>query len=159
MALSRFITLATFVAGALSACASIETRKEWRSFTPDEQTAWITAVKVSYPHSQVVKISQLTIHQCMAKLPHLDTLVSTVGDFASTFANITADSSLYDDYAYVHSDLNPTIHFTGLFYPFHRYFVWSYTQALKNDCGYTGVSPYWDWTLGTLTSTSSNSDR
>jgi hypothetical protein len=38
----------------------------------------------------------------------------------------------------------------GLFFPFHRYFVWSYTQALKNDCGYTGVAPYWDWTLGTF---------
>ncbi|KAF4613412.1 hypothetical protein G7Y89_g15475 [Cudoniella acicularis] len=51
---------------------------------------------------------------------------------------------LYRAYTY---DLNPTIHFTGLFFPFHRYFVWSYPQSLKNDCGYTGVSPYWDWTL------------
>lgn len=106
----------------------------------------------------------------MAKLPHNDSLVSTVGDFAATFANITSDSSYYDDYVYVHSDLNPTIHFTGkqallippwtfftntilfagLFFPFHRYFVWSYTQSLIKDCGYTGVSPYWDWTLGEL---------
>lgn len=92
----------------------------------------------------------------MAKLPHMESLVSTVGDFASTFANITTDSSLYDDYAYVHSDLNPTIHFTGLFYPFHRYFVWSYTQALKNECGYTGVSPYWDWTLDAADFVNSN---
>lgn len=38
----------------------------------------------------------------------------------------------------------------GLFFPFHRYFVWSYTQALKNDCGYTGVAPYWNWTIGKL---------
>lgn len=51
MSLTRFITLVSFVTGALSACASIETRKEWRSFTTGEQTAWITSVKVSHYHS------------------------------------------------------------------------------------------------------------
>ncbi|KAH8667387.1 Di-copper centre-containing protein [Tricladium varicosporioides] len=129
MAISRLAALASCISSVFAACASIETRKEWRSFTTDEQSAWIDAVK------------------CMAKLPHNDSLISTVGDFAATFANITSDSSYYDDYVYVHSDLNPTIHFTGLFFPFHRYFVWSYTQSLIKDCGYTGVSPYWDWTL------------
>lgn len=49
----------------------------------------------------------------MAKLPHNESLHSTVGEFAATFANITSNSSYYDDYAYVHSDLNPVIHFTG----------------------------------------------
>ena len=49
----------------------------------------------------------------MAHLPHNDSLVSTVGEFASLFANITTNSSYYDDYVYVHSDLNPIIHFTG----------------------------------------------
>ena len=50
----------------------------------------------------------------MAKLPHNNSLTATVGEFASLFANITSNSSYYDDYAYVHSDLNPTIHFTGI---------------------------------------------
>jgi tyrosinase len=50
----------------------------------------------------------------MGQLPHNDSLVSTVGTFASAIANITTDSSLYDDYAYTHCDLNPTIHFTGM---------------------------------------------
>lgn len=84
----------------------------------------------------------------MANLPHNDSLHSTVGEFAATYANITTNSSYYDDWAYVHCDLNPVIHFTGLFLPFHRYFVWAYGQALKNSCGYKGVSPYWDWRLG-----------
>src|SRR5579859_2175312 len=48
----------------------------------------------------------------MAHLPHNDSLVATVGEFAA-MANITSNSSYYDDYVYVHSDLNPTIHFTG----------------------------------------------
>jgi len=63
----------------------------------------------------------------MARLPHNDSLTTTVGEFASLTANTTTDSSYYDDYVYVHADLNPTIHFTGLFYPFHRIFVWSHT--------------------------------
>ncbi|TVY82631.1 Tyrosinase ustQ [Lachnellula suecica] len=126
MAAFLFLLLSTCVTQVLAACASTEIRKEWRSFSTDEQAAWIDAIK------------------CMAQLPHNDSLISTVGEF---FANITSNSSYYDDYTYVHSDLNPAIHFTGLFFPFHRFFVWSYTQSLKNDCGYTGVSPYWDWTL------------
>ena len=53
----------------------------------------------------------------MARLPHNDSLVATVGEFAA-IANITSNSSSYDDYAYVHSDLNPVIHFTGRFSSF-----------------------------------------
>jgi len=26
--------------------------------------------------------------------------------------------------------------------------VHAFEESLKNRCGYTGVSPYWDWTLG-----------
>ncbi|TFY74831.1 hypothetical protein EWM64_g9182 [Hericium alpestre] len=38
------------------------------------------------------------------------------------------------------------IHFTGLFLPWHRWFVQAYETALKDQCGYTGASPYWNWT-------------
>lgn len=31
--------------------------------------------------------------------------------------------------------------------PWHRYFVWQYETALRDECGYTGTQPYWDWTL------------
>lgn len=34
----------------------------------------------------------------------------------------------------------------GKFLPFHRYFTWIYEQALREECGYDGVQPYWDWT-------------
>lgn len=40
------------------------------------------------------------------------------------------------------------IHFTGLFLPWHRWYVYVFEQSLKNKCGYKGVSPYWDWTIG-----------
>lgn len=35
----------------------------------------------------------------------------------------------------------------GLFLPFHRYYVWLYEKALREECGYTGAQPYWDWSL------------
>ncbi|KAK7046422.1 hypothetical protein R3P38DRAFT_3307777 [Favolaschia claudopus] len=37
------------------------------------------------------------------------------------------------------------IHFTGLFLPWHRWYVAVYESALKERCGFKGVSPYWNW--------------
>ncbi|KAJ4293127.1 hypothetical protein N0V90_008409 [Kalmusia sp. IMI 367209] len=53
--------------------------------------------------------------------------------------------SRFDDFVAVHINQTNYIHYTGTFLAWHRYFTWSYEQALKNDCGYTGVQPYWDW--------------
>ena len=27
----------------------------------------------------------------------------------------------------------------------HRYYVWAYEKALREECGYTGYQPYWNW--------------
>jgi tyrosinase len=35
----------------------------------------------------------------------------------------------------------------------HRYYTWSYEQALRNECGYTGYQPYWNWAKTAQTST------
>ena len=35
--------------------------------------------------------------------------------------------------------------FQGFFLPWHRYYVWAYEKALREECGYTGYQPYWDW--------------
>ncbi|KAL8383446.1 hypothetical protein RB595_010578 [Gaeumannomyces hyphopodioides] len=37
------------------------------------------------------------------------------------------------------------IHFTGNFMPWHRWFLHSYEKALRDECGYKGYQPYWDW--------------
>jgi tyrosinase len=42
-------------------------------------------------------------------------------------------------------DLNHVIHFTGLFLPWHRWYVHSVETALRTKCDFTGASPYWDW--------------
>jgi tyrosinase len=39
------------------------------------------------------------------------------------------------------------VHGSGLFLVFHRYFVHLYERALRDECGYTGAQPYWDWSL------------
>jgi len=44
-------------------------------------------------------------------------------------------------------DLNTRIHFTGLFLPWHRWYVHVFEKSLKDKCGYTGSSPYWNWTI------------
>jgi tyrosinase len=33
----------------------------------------------------------------------------------------------------------------GYLLPWHRVFVWSYEEALRNECGYSGYQPYWEW--------------
>ncbi|PBP21500.1 hypothetical protein BUE80_DR007716 [Diplocarpon rosae] len=38
-----------------------------------------------------------------------------------------------------------TIHYTGNFLAWHRYFVWAYETALRDECGYDGYQPYWNW--------------
>ncbi|KAF5240380.1 hypothetical protein FANTH_9640 [Fusarium anthophilum] len=56
------------------------------------------------------------------------------------------NTSLYDDFPYVHAHLDKQIHAVASFLPWHRYFVHVYEGALK-ECGYKGVMPYWDWSL------------
>jgi tyrosinase len=38
-----------------------------------------------------------------------------------------------------------SIHGTGNFLSWHRYFTWAYESALRVECGYNGTQPYWDW--------------
>ena len=33
----------------------------------------------------------------------------------------------------------------GNFLTWHRYFTWTYENALRNECGYTGYQPYLNW--------------
>ncbi|TLD27844.1 Di-copper centre-containing protein [Venturia nashicola] len=51
----------------------------------------------------------------------------------------------FDDHEAVHSSQTPAIHWVGHFILWHRYFTATYEKALRDDCGYTGGQPYWDW--------------
>lgn len=70
----------------------------------------------------------------------------------------------YDDFVATHINQTLSIHGTvsmplanptderilniqlqGNFLSWHRYFTWSYEKALREECGYTGYQPYWNW--------------
>ncbi|KAK6863486.1 hypothetical protein PG995_000014 [Apiospora arundinis] len=64
----------------------------------------------------------------------------------SGLSDLKLNTTLYDDFSYVHTHLNQIIHFCSMFLPWHRYFVQLYHAQLR-ECGYTGPMTYWDWTL------------
>ncbi|KAK8084161.1 Monooxygenase [Apiospora saccharicola] len=64
----------------------------------------------------------------------------------SGLPNLGLNTTLYDDFPYVHTHLNQIIHFCGMFLPWHRYYVQLYHDQLR-ECGYVGPMAYWDWTL------------
>ncbi|KAF2127046.1 Di-copper centre-containing protein [Dothidotthia symphoricarpi CBS 119687] len=51
----------------------------------------------------------------------------------------------FDDHQAVHNSQTPAIHWVGHFMLWHRYFVATYEKALRDECGYSGGQPYWDW--------------
>jgi len=55
----------------------------------------------------------------------------------------------FDDFVAVHSNATG-VHFTGSFLPWHRWLIAVYESTLRQECGYTGTQPYWDWTLDTV---------
>lgn len=61
-------------------------------------------------------------------------------------SRIGLSTSLYDDFPYVHVQLDAQIHYVAQFLPWHRFFVQIYEETLR-DCGYMGPMAYWDWTL------------
>jgi tyrosinase len=53
--------------------------------------------------------------------------------------------SRYDDFLATHINQTLTIHGTGNFLSWHRYFVYAFEEALRNECGYKGYIPYANW--------------
>ncbi|KAH8724257.1 hypothetical protein GQ44DRAFT_801847 [Phaeosphaeriaceae sp. PMI808] len=51
----------------------------------------------------------------------------------------------YDDFVVIHMKNTLSIHGTGNFLSWHRYYTYAYEQALRTECGYNGTQPYWDW--------------
>jgi tyrosinase len=62
-------------------------------------------------------------------------------------ADVPGARSRFDDFVASHIQEGQGIHFDGYLFVWHRHFVYSYEQALRNECGYKGPTPYWDWTL------------
>lgn len=52
-----------------------------------------------------------------------------------------AAKTRFDDFVAIHVNQTLYIHGNGPFLTWHRYFVWAYEQALRNECGYKGYQP------------------
>ncbi|GLI80797.1 hypothetical protein PoHVEF18_009154 [Penicillium ochrochloron] len=56
---------------------------------------------------------------------------------------------LYLTFSSTHINNTLHVHYSGLFLPWHRRFTWLWERALREECGYTGYLPYWNWPLWT----------
>ncbi|KAI1870365.1 uncharacterized protein JN550_005293 [Neoarthrinium moseri] len=103
-----------------STCNSenIVVRKPWGSINEAERKAYTDAVL------------------CLQSLP-----ANTPSDL------VPGAKTRYDDFVAVHLNKTLTIHWTGNFLSWHRWFIYTYEQALRNECGYKGSQPYWNWGL------------
>ncbi|KAA8911392.1 hypothetical protein FN846DRAFT_792268 [Sphaerosporella brunnea] len=105
--------------GGKQSCKSPLVRKEWRQLSDAQKKEYISAV------------------QCLASLPAITTAV--IGGAITRF----------DDFQGVHSRQTPNIHWVGHFAVWHRLMMAYYEKALREECGYTGAQPYWDWLIDT----------
>jgi tyrosinase len=91
-------------------------RREYGSLSKADRLAYVNAVK------------------CLMTLP------------PKTPASVAPGAkSRFDDFVVTHIQQTLSIHYNGIFMPWHRWFVYQYELALRNECGYKGYQPYWDW--------------
>ncbi|KAE8350566.1 Di-copper centre-containing protein [Aspergillus coremiiformis] len=122
MRILRLIFLVAFGI-SLTAAASCTpekalTRKEWRELGSTERTDYIDAI------------------WCLRHLP-------------STLPNeeFPGARDRLDDFVVTHINYTNMIHFNGILLPWHRHFVFLWETALREECGYKGSVPYWNWAL------------
>ncbi|KAH8653070.1 hypothetical protein BGZ60DRAFT_533264 [Tricladium varicosporioides] len=51
----------------------------------------------------------------------------------------------FDDFVATHESMAGELHSTPHLLPAHRLYIWAYEKALRDECGYTGYQPYWNW--------------
>ncbi|KAK6860703.1 Di-copper centre-containing [Apiospora arundinis] len=117
---SSFSKLETYAASNLAggACTleNASIRREWSDLSGDERIAYTTAVR------------------CLQKLPS-----------KSDAKEVPGARSRFDDFMAVHMAKTPWIHNSANFLAWHRYYLFTYEKALKEECGYAGAHPYWNW--------------
>ncbi|KAF3927857.1 Tyrosinase [Dactylellina cionopaga] len=97
-------------------CKKIYVRKEWRSLSYIERFQYFFAVNYILCKD--------------GRTP------------ASVYAGT---KSRYDDLVATHINQTFNVHFVGHFLPFHRYYTWTFEKMLRDEAGYDGPFPYWDW--------------
>lgn len=77
---------------------------------------------------------------------HYITSVQCLSTIPSTFPS-HPNSSLHEDFPWIHAHIGYSTHHSAAFLPWHRYFLQLYHDTLRTRCNYTGELVYWDWTL------------
>lgn len=54
--------------------------------------------------------------------------------------------SRYEDMVALHQTLTPNVHLNSKFLLWHRYFLWTFEQLLRDECGFDRNMPWWDET-------------
>ncbi|KAE8321207.1 hypothetical protein BDV39DRAFT_19712 [Aspergillus sergii] len=95
---------------------NLRVRRDWRAFSKTQKKNYINSVL------------------CLQKLP------------SRTPAHLAPGArTRYDDFVATHINQTQIIHYTGTFLAWHRYFIYEFEQALRDECSYTGDYPYWNW--------------
>jgi len=114
-------------------CSLVKTalRREWYvELSPHSSLA--NAVRSTLSSSE--KKEYIAAVNCLSKKP------------AKTPAGLAAGAkNRYDDFVVTHINQTLSIHGTGNFLTWHRYFTWAYEQTLRKECGYKGYQPYYSW--------------
>ncbi|KAK4182839.1 hypothetical protein QBC35DRAFT_518606 [Podospora australis] len=114
---------------------SLSKVKDWLAKNPQGSCTLETAVRRK-------EWSDLTVAQRKA---YTDAVLCLQSKPAKTTSSAPGAKSRFDDYIVVHIQQTPRNHGSTYFLPWHRYYVWHYEQALREECGYTGYQPYWNW--------------
>ena len=61
--------------------------------------------------------------------------------------NFAPARNRYEDLVRLHQLNTPNIHQNSKFLVWHRYFVWTFEQVLRAECGFNRAMPWWDETL------------
>ncbi|KAK1957583.1 Di-copper centre-containing protein [Colletotrichum sublineola] len=57
------------------------------------------------------------------------------------------NGTVYDDFSILHEQFGSQSHRNASFLPWHRYALIIWENALRDNCGFEGHIPYWDWTM------------
>jgi tyrosinase len=50
----------------------------------------------------------------------------------------------YEDFVRLHQWYMPNVHGNGNFLVWHRYYLWTFEQTLRKECGFNRAMPWWD---------------
>lgn len=73
--------------------------------------------------------------------------IACLANLPSAGKAFSPSTSRYEDFVRTHQKMTPTVHGNGIFIFWHRYFVYTFEQALRTQCNFGNrPMPWWDET-------------